>query len=59
MPQTLLVLFVLKKDGKKRMVQDYQYVNKRTVKNSYPLPLISELIDSMGTKKVFTKMDLR
>ena len=59
LPQTLLVLFVLKKDGKKRMVQDYQYVNKRTVKNSYPLPLISELIDSMGTKKVFTKMDLR
>jgi len=34
-------------------------MNKRTIKNSYPLPLISELIDSMGTKKVFTKMDLR
>ena len=33
-------------------------MNKRTIKNSYPLPLISELIDSMGTKKVFTKMDL-
>jgi len=48
-----------KKDGKRRMVQDYCYVNKGTIKNSYPLPLISELIDSMGTKKVFTKMDLR
>jgi len=34
-------------------------VDKGTVKNSYPLPLISELIDSMGTKKVFTKMDIR
>jgi len=34
-------------------------VNKGTIKNSYPLPLISELIDSMGTKKVFMKMDLR
>ena len=34
-------------------------MNKGTIKNSYPLPLISELIDSMGTKKVFTKMDLR
>jgi len=34
-------------------------MNKGTVKNSYPLPLISELIDSMGTKKVFMKMNLR
>jgi len=58
-PQTSPVLFVPKKDGKRRMVQDYRYVNKGTIKNSYPLPLISELIDSMGTKKVFTKMDLR
>ena len=58
-PQTLSVLFVSKKDRKKRMVQDYQYVNKRTIKNSYLLPLISKLIDSMGTKKVFTKMDLQ
>jgi len=57
--QILPVLFVSKKDGKRRMVQDYHYVNKKTIKNSYSLPLISELIDSMGTKKVFTKMDLR
>ena len=34
-------------------------MNKGTIKNSYPLPLISELIDSMETKKVFTKMDLQ
>jgi len=58
-PQMSPVLFVPKKDGKRRMVQDYRYVNKGTIKNSYPLPLISELIDSLGTKKVFTKMDLR
>jgi len=58
-PQTLPVLFMPKKDGKRRMVQDYHYMNKGMIKNSYPLPLISELIDSMGTKKVFTKMDLR
>jgi len=58
-PQILSVLFVPKKDGKRRMVQDYCYVNKGTIKNSYPLSLISKLIDSMGTKKVFTKMDLR
>jgi len=55
-PQTSPVLFVPKKDGKRRMVQDYCYVNKGTIKNSYPLPLILELIDSMGTKKVFTDL---
>ena len=34
-------------------------MNKFTVKNNYPLPLISDLVDNMGTKRVFTKMDLR
>jgi len=29
------------------------------VKNNYPLPLISDVIENMGTKRVFTKMDLR
>ena len=58
-PQTSLVFFVPKKDGKKRIVQDYQYLNSWTVKNNYPLPLISDLIDSIGKKKVFIKMDLR
>ena len=58
-PQTSLVFFVPKKDGKKRMVQDYRYLNSWTIKNNYPLPLISDLIDSIGKKKVFTKMDLR
>ena len=57
--QTVLVFFVGKKDGKKRMVQDYQYLNKWTVKNNYPLPLILDVLENIGTKKVFTKMDLR
>ena len=58
-PQMSPVFFVPKKDGKKRMVQDYRYLNSWTIKNNYPLPLISDLIDSIGKKKVFTKMDLR
>jgi len=53
------VFFVGKKDGKKRMVQDYRYLNEWTVKNNYPLPLILDVLESIGTKKVFTKMDLR
>ena len=58
-PQTALVFFVEKKDGKKRMVQDYRYLNEWTIRNNYPLPLISDVLENIGTKKVFTKMDLR
>ena len=52
------VFFVGKKDGGKRMVMDYRKLNRQTVKNNYPLPLITELVDNMGSKHVFTKMDL-
>jgi len=57
-PQTSPVFFVSKKDGKKRMVIDYYSLNEQTIKNNYPLPLITDLIDNMESKKVFTKMDL-
>jgi len=58
-PQTSPVFFVGKKDGSKRIVMDYHNLNDQTVKNNYSLPLITNLIDNMGSKKVFTKMDLR
>ena len=58
-PQTSPVFFVGKKDRSKQMVIDYRNLNDQTVKNNYPLPLITDLIDNMGSKKVFTKMDLR
>ena len=41
------------------MVQNYRYLNEWTIKNNYPLPLISDVLENIGTKKVFTKMDLR
>jgi len=58
-PQMSPVFFIGKKDGSKRMVIDYCNLNDQTVKNNYPLPLITDLIDNIGSKKVFTKMDLR
>ena len=57
--QTSLVFFVPKKDGKKHMVQDYWYLNKWTIKNNYPLLLISQLVDKLKGCKLFTKMDLQ
>ena len=59
LPQMAPVFFVRKKDGKKRMVQDYRYLNEWMIKNNYPLLLISDVLENIGTKKVFTKMDLR
>ena len=57
-PQTSPVFFVGKKDGSKRMVIDYRYLNKYTVKNNYPIPLIGELVDKLKGCNWFTKLDL-
>ena len=44
LPQIAPVFFVGKKNSKKHMVQNYQYLNKWTIKNHYSLPLISDTI---------------
>ena len=48
-----------KKNGKKHIVQEYWYLNEWTIKNNYSLPLISDIVENIGTKKVFTKLDLQ
>jgi len=48
-----------KKDRSKRMVIDYYSLNKQTVKNNHPLLLITDLIDNMGNKRIFTKVNLQ
>ena len=53
------VLFVKKKDGSLRLWVDYRGLNKLTRKDCYPLPLISNLLDSPSRAKVYTKIDLR
>jgi len=58
-PQMAPVFFVGKKNGKKRIVQDYRYLNEWSIKNNYSLPLISDIVENIGTKRVFIKMDLR
>jgi hypothetical protein len=53
------VLFVKKPSGALRLCVDYRALNKQTIKNRYPLPLISEMLDRVGKAKYFTKIDLR
>ena len=52
------IFFVTKKDGKLRPFQDYHYLNDWTIKNAYPLPLISEIMDKLKGAKYFTKFDV-
>lgn len=58
-PMASPVFFVKKKDGTLRPVQDYRYLNEGTIKNVYPLPLISDLFDKLKGAKYFTKLDVR
>ncbi|GKC49834.1 putative nucleotidyltransferase, ribonuclease H [Tanacetum coccineum] len=53
------VLFQRKKDGSLRMCIDYRALNKVTIKNKYPIPLIADLFDQLGKVRYFTKLDLR
>ena len=50
--QTSPVFFVDKKNGSKKIVIDYRNLNDQMIKNNYPLLLITELIDNMGSKNV-------
>jgi hypothetical protein len=58
LPMASPFFFVFKKNGKLRPCQDYRYLNDWTVKNSYPLPLISEIMDKLKGTKYFTKLDV-
>ena len=58
-PWGVPVLFVRKKDGTSRLVQDYCGINKKTIKNKYPLPRINDLFEQFNGAKVFSKLDLR
>jgi len=57
-PMASPFFFVKKKDGRLRPVQDYRHLNAMTIKNRYPLPLISEVIDKLSGAQYFTKFDV-
>lgn len=58
-PYALLVVRVGKKDGSWRLFVDYRALNKITIKDKFPIPIIEELLNELGGSKVYTKLDLR
>ncbi|GGV52127.1 hypothetical protein GCM10010495_81850 [Kitasatospora herbaricolor] len=53
------ILFVKKKNESLRICVNYRELNKITIKNRYPLPLISELLNQLNQTKIYTKINLK
>ena len=58
-PAATPILLAKKQDGGSRLSVDYRALNLATVKNRYPLQLISEMLDRVREARIFTKLDLR
>ena len=57
-PWSFPVVIVDKKDGSKQFCVDFRKLNQITKKNSYPLPLIDDILALLGKAKCFTSLDL-
>ena len=57
-PWGALILFAKKNDKTLRLCIDYRQLNRVTIKNRYPLPMINDLFDQLRREQVYSKIDI-
>ncbi|GFY44820.1 hypothetical protein TNIN_374471 [Trichonephila inaurata madagascariensis] len=57
-PYASQVVVVKKKDGISRVCIDYRRLNRKLIKDNYPLPLLDDILDRLQNAKIFT-IDLK
>jgi len=53
------IFFAKQSVGKLRIDVDYRVLNAITIKDKYPLPLMTRPVKQVGTSQIFSKLDLK